>query len=298
MKPIQRVADLHCAICVFVLAALPAVASQIDTLVTSDAGTGCTPGMLQGTVSATLPFNLCQPSEFLTFGAGASASAGFLSLGTSASASWRDQLTGGSISASATAQAADVVTVGGGNPGDTAFLEFQFEISGTNSAILLGIPGPIGTSVGSSFTNLITCDFNPILLPIAIGCPAPAADAILNFGAIDYLNFPVQVEVPVPFGVPWGIYFELYSTTGAVIDPSLVVNFDGSSSFGDTAQITSVSVLDSNHQPISSPTLVADSGTIYPIATSAVPGPASDALALLGLGVLWVWRKRGTGFSL
>ena len=103
--------------------------------------------------------------------------------------------------------------------------------------------------------------------------------------------------MPVPFGTPWGIFFELYSTTGATIDSSLVVNFDGSSSFGD-AQITSVSVLDSNHQPISSPTLVADSGTIYPIATSAVPGPASDALALLGLAGLWACRKRGTGFSL
>ncbi|HKE10891.1 MAG TPA: hypothetical protein VKE73_04915 [Myxococcota bacterium] len=298
MKPIQRVADLHCAICVLVLAALPAVASQVDTLVTSDAGAGCTPGMLRGTVSATLPFNVCQPTEFLTFGAGASASAGFLSLGTSASVSWHDQLPGGSISASATAQAADVVTVGGGNPGDTAFLEFQFEISGTNSAILLGMPGPIGTSVGTSFTNLIACDFNPTLLPIAIGCPAPAADVVLHFDAINYLNFPVQVEVPVPsFGVPWGIYFELYSTTGAVIDPNLVVNFDGASSFGD-AQITSVSVLDSHHQPVSSPTLVADSGTIYPIATSAVPGPAGDALALLGLAGLWACRKRGTGFSL
>jgi hypothetical protein len=292
----RSVADLHCAICVLVLAALPAAGSQLDTLVTSDAANACTPGMLRGTVSATLPFNLCQPSEFLTFGAGASASAGFLSLGTSASASWHDQLPGGSISASATAQAADVVTVGGGNPGDTAFLEFQFEITGTNSAILLGMPGPIGTSVGSSFTNLIACDFNPNLLPIAIGCPGPAPDAVLNFGAIDYLNHPVQVEVPVPFGVPWGIYFELYSTTGAVIEPDLVVNFDGSSSFGG-AQITSVSVLDSNHQPISSPTLVADSGTVYPIATSAVPGPASDAIALLGLAGVWVCRKRGRGFS-
>jgi hypothetical protein len=244
-----------------------------------------------------LPFNLCQPSEFLTYGAGASANAGFLSLGTSATASWHSQLTGGSISASATAQAADVVTVGGGKPGDTAFLEFQFEISGTNSAILLGIPGPIGASVGSSFTHLIACDFNPILLPIAIGCPAPAEDAVLNFGAIDYMNFPVLVEVPVPFGTPWGIYFELYSTTGAVIDPGLVVNFDGSSSFGD-AQITSVSVLDSNHRPISKPTLVADSGTSYPIAAPAPPGPASDALALLGLAGFWACRKRGTGFSL
>jgi len=174
MKAIQRVADLHCAICVVVVAALPAVASQLDTLVTSDAANGCAGGMLQGTVSATLPFNLCQPDEFLTYGAGASASAGFLSLATAASASWHSQLTGGSISASATAQAADVVTVGGGNPGDTAFLEFQFQITGNNSAILLGIPGPIGTSVGASFTNLIACDFNPMELPIGLAALLPA----------------------------------------------------------------------------------------------------------------------------
>jgi len=296
MKQIQRVADLSRLMCILGLAALPAIASQVDTLVTSDVGAGCTTGILQGTVSASLSFHLCQLSDFVIIGGGASAHADYLSLGTSVTGSLQSQLPGGDVSDSATAQSADVITVGGGNPGDLGFLDFQFELSGTNTAVLTGANGHTGTSVGASFTNLIVCDFNPILLPIGIGCPAPAADAVLNFGAVSYSNFAVDVEVPIQFDVPLGIFFELYSTTGAIIDPSFVVNFDGSSSFLDTAQIISVLVLDSNHQPISDPTLDAQSGTLYPLAggpsTPAVPEPSGMAFLLAGAMTILAYARR------
>src|SRR5690348_3565233 len=277
---------------VFGLAALPAAASQVDTLVTSDTGGGCNSvGILQGTVSASLPFNLCQAAGNTLFGAGASAVADYLSLGTAASASWQSDFPGGSISASATAQSADVLTVGGGTPGDLAYLQFQFAISGSNLTTLTGFTG---TSVADSFTNLIVCNFNPIFLPIAIGCPYPGApEAIFHFDALSYSSLPVQVDVPIHFDVPWGVYFELYSTTGATIDPSFVVSFSGSSSFIDTAKITSVSVLDANLQPIANPTLVADSGTLYPLLGAAppppppsnLPEPSGMALLLTGAGL-------------
>src|SRR5579871_2875965 len=100
-------AALRRAIGIFALAVLPAAASQLDTLVTSDTANGCNSvgGSLQGTVSASLPFNLCQSGATL-YGAGASAVAGYLSLGTSATGSWQSNLPGGGISASATAQSA------------------------------------------------------------------------------------------------------------------------------------------------------------------------------------------------
>jgi hypothetical protein len=294
---IQTVAAWRLAIGIFALAALPAAASQVDTLVTSDVGGGCNSvGILQGTVSASLPFNLCQAAGNTLFGAGASAVADYLSLGTSASASWKSDFPGGGLSASATAQSADVLTVGGGNPGDLAFLRFQFAISGTNSTILTGFTG---TSSADSFTNLVVCNFNPILLPIAIGCPGPAPEAIFHFDALNYSNLPVQVDVPIHFDVPWGVFFELYSTTGAVIDPNFVVSFSGSSSFIDTAKITSVSVLDANLQPIADPTLVADSGTLYPLLGASSPGPQPSVpepsgmmLLLTGAAGLIGWRKR------
>src|SRR5690242_11307237 len=195
---IRRKMPASClATIVIALAALPAAASQVDTLVTSDVGGGCNSvGILQGTVSASLPFNLCQGPGNTLFGAGASAVADYLSLGTSASASWQSDFPGGGLSASATAQSADVLTVGGGNPGDLGFLQFQFAISGTNLTTLTGFTG---TSVAESFTNLIVCNFNPILLPIAIGCPGPAPEAIFHFDALSYSNLPVQVDVPIHF---------------------------------------------------------------------------------------------------
>ena len=291
MKPIHHMAGPYRAICVLALAALPVVASQVDTLVSSSAGSGCTTVSLQGTVSASLPINVCQFSD-VVFGAGASAFASFLSLGTSASGFWHSQVTtGGQVSAAATAQSADVITVGGGNLGDPAFLEFQFEISGNNLATLIGPTLQIGTSVGGSFTNLIACDFDPNLLPIAIGCPAAAPDAVLNFPGVSYLNTPVGVEIPVRFGVPVGIFFELFSTADAVIDPNFVVNFDGSSDFFNTAKIMSVSVLDGNHQPVSGAALVAESGTVYPVA-GAVPEPSAGALLLIGVTVMFAYKWR------
>lgn len=290
------------ALSLLALAALPVMASQLDTLVTSDTGGGCNSvGILQGTVSASLPFNLCTASGNTLFGAGASAVASYLSLGTSATASWQSDFTGGGISASATAQSADVLTVGGGNPGDLGYLQFQFDINGTNTSILTGANGSIGTSFGNSFTNLIVCDFNPILLPIAIGCPPPGVPIALDhFDANQVLHVPVQVDVPIHFDVPSGVFFELYSTTGAGIDPNLVVSFSGSSSFIDTAQITSVSVLDANLQAIANPTLVADSGTLYPLLGAAppppppsnLPEPSSMALVLTGTAVAIGFGKR------
>ena len=297
---IQTVAAWRRAIGIFALAVLPAAASQVDTLVTSDTGGGCnTVGILQGTASASLPFNLCQAAGNTLYGAGASAVADYLSLGTAATASWQSNLPGGSISASATAQATDVITTGGGNPGDLGYLQFQFAISGTNLTTLTGFTG---TSVADSFTNLIVCDFNPLFLPIAIGCPGPAPLAIFHFGALSYSNLPVQVDVPIHFDVPWGVFFELYSTTGATIDPRFVVSFSGASSFIDTAKITSVSVLDANLQPIANPTLVADSGTLYPLLGAAppppppsnLPEPSSIALLLTGAGLVVAYGRRKT----
>jgi hypothetical protein len=243
-----------------------------------------------------LPFHLCQIGQ--TFiGGGASAVAGYLSLGTSATASYQSNLSGGSVSDSATAETFDVLTVGGGNPGDLGFLDFQFDINGTNSTILTGAAGFTGTSFGDSFTNLIVCDFNPIFLPTgtgAAGCPDPGVpDALYHFDAIDYSHVVVQAELPIHFDVPWGVSFQLYSVTGAGIDPSFVVSFSGSSSFIDTAAITSVSVLDANHQAVGDPTLLADSGTLYPLLgvapppppPSNLPEPSSMAVLLSGAGL-------------
>jgi hypothetical protein len=86
--------------------------------------------------------------------------------------------------------------------------------------------------------------------------------------------------------------FILSTNTAVTFDPSLVVTFTGSSDFSHTAVLNSVRLLDENHQPVANPTLVAESGTIYPLAgVAAVPEPSSVTLVLEGALAIWAARR-------
>ena len=62
---------------------------------------------------------------------------------------------------------------------------------------------------------------------------------------------------PIIFGQRTGVHLELFSTTGARLDPDLVVNFSGSTDFSHTVTLTFVQLLDANGQPVSNPGLTA-----------------------------------------
>ena len=280
---------MYRAIAVLTLAATPLAA---DLITIAGIGYVGVSDLQQGTVSASIPTSLYD-FDVIKFTAGAAANAGYLDLGTSATFSTMNGVPPPEDgSASATALSEDVLTPLGGMPGAAGFLDYTFALTGSNSAVLTGFsPFGVGTSVGASFTNLLVCTAGASQAPVGLGCPF--FDVVAHVTSSSLTNAPFQVEIPITFGQPIDVVFELFSTTGARFDHTVVVNFDGSSDFFDTAQITSIDLLDANHQPISSPGLLATSGTIYPLnGTSAIPEPNSLLFLLSSAALLFTVRRK------
>ena len=89
--------------------------------------------------------------------------------------------------------------------------------------------------------------------------------------------------------------FQIDGTASPVPEPDtllLLLNLTWFSRFFSTAKISSVALLDENGNPVSNPLLLAESGTIYPLAgeLSSVPEPSTARLMGTAVALLSITR--------
>jgi len=169
-------------------------------------------------------------------------------------------------------------------------------VSGSNGALLSGVGGGVGSSVGVSYSALLACDGSA-----NFGCDVEEGPPAASFMSTSYTDVPVEASLPIIYGQPVEVEFELFSHTGYESDPGLLVGFDGFSNFFDTVTLESVQLLDGNGNPVSDPQLIAESGTNYPLGSppggppSTAPEPSTAlllALALAALGAMPIGSGR------
>jgi hypothetical protein len=223
----------------------------------------------------------------------AQAQAGFLGLRTSASFSEQVKAPGvGGGDVFAYAFSGDILTPAGGTPGSPGSAVFDFLVSGSNGALLSGVGGVVGSSVGVSYSALLACDGSA-----NFGCDVEEGPPAASFMSTSYSDVPVEISLPIIYGQPVEVEFELFSHTGYASAPGLLVSFGGFSNFFDTVTLQSVQLLDGNGNPVSDPQLIAESGTNYPLGTppSTAPEPSTAlllALALAALGAMPIGSGR------
>jgi len=292
-----RRAGLSLAACLSIAAYCSGVAhADLLTQVSWDVGPAFTSD--SGSSHAATPaggFNL--GPDVLVGSASATANAGYLGLGTSTAFATRDTLPTAITEgvADATAESLDIFTPGGLPAGTSGFLVLTLEISGSNSAVLSAtnpgegqflVPSGFGARTvlgigGGSFSG------DASLLPPLTGSFATFPSVLggtFTFDGAEYDHVPIQVEFPLVYGNPFALYMIMNSNTGiALSQQSVAVTFAGTSSFGDTAAIVSVALLDSDHRSVSGASLASESGTLYPIAPTGVPEP--DPIVLFGVAL-------------
>lgn len=282
---------MHRLIAVSTLLLLPASGSQLFTRASYSYGPAFGSGT--GQDIAILPPTSLNVNASITASAAAEARSSYLGLGTYVLfTTFNTSPTLISEAGSfAIAQTEDVLTPGGGLPGTPGRMTFTFDVSGTNTSMLSGDP-LIGRTAASTDTVLQACALPPAAVtPLpASSCSSPAA----TFNAAGYSHVPVVFSIGVVYGDPTAVIVSLTSQTGLTFDPTHAVSFSGVSDFLHTANLISVQLLDQNGQRVAKPTLVAESGTIYPLAdTSAggsVPEPSTFGLFLIGGGALCLAR--------
>lgn len=108
----------------------------------------------------------------------------------------------------------------------------------------------------------------------------------------------VSLEAPFEFGQPLSLSFDLFANI-SVFDSTFPFYYDFSASvdFENSATLTTMLVTDTNGVPIPGVSVLAESGTAYPVSPLNAPIPIPATLPLLGAalgGLLFVvrWPRR------
>jgi hypothetical protein len=252
-------------------------------------------GFDTGQAHAALPFVSFNLGPDITGSAAAEAHSSYLSLGTYALFTTFNTMPTqiSEAGAFAMAQMEDVVTPTGGVTGQPGLMIFTFEVSGTNTSMLSGDALVGKTSFGTS-TVVQGCNVPPIAVtPLPFNACTSSAE---TFDGASYSHVPVTFSFGIVYGDQTAVVFSMNSQTGVRFDPTHAISFSGVTDFLHTMNLTSVELLDQNGQQITNGTLLAESGTIYPIAgvsaVGGVPEPGTLVLLLVGIAALYVRSLR------
>ncbi|HTR39948.1 MAG TPA: PEP-CTERM sorting domain-containing protein [Bryobacteraceae bacterium] len=243
-----------------------------------------------------IPENVFFNDGDILLSGGASAHSGYLSKGTAADILNQNSFPfAGAPFAFASAGSIDVVTPGTSAPVSSGFLVLDFLVSGSNSGVFMGSADPATGSSSFGFTRLQVCD-NGHNASGSVRCDGAGQTSTFSGGS--YVNLPVEFKIPVIIGESITLFVGQETQVG-VVPHALVTSFSGSSDFAHTSTLTSVQLTDLDGNPLPDPTLVADSGTIYPLGSTsaAVPEPSMFLLAGAALVACYLRRRSWTALS-
>ena len=252
---------------------------------------GVSGNLTTGDLQSTIPDTVFYNDGNILFEGGANAINGFLSKGTAGDIFNQNSFSfAGAPLAFAFAGSTDVLTPGTSAPISSGFLVLDFLVSGSDSGVFSGVADPVTGSSSFAFTRLQVCNNGHNASP-TVSCDG--AGQTLTFSDASYTNLPVEFKIPVTVGQSFTLFISQETQVG-VVPHALINSFSGSSDFYHTSVLTSVQLTDANGAPLPDPTLVADSGTIYPFgsAPAAVPEPSTILLAGAALAACCLTRRR------
>jgi PEP-CTERM motif len=253
----------------------PAVAG----LITSAAVTLCGQTLAESGSAATFVGPVNADCGNFTAAGSAKANAGFVSMGTEAL--FLVQSTGPSNvlnQAVAEARSEDILTPQGLPAGAPGRLVYTFDISGENHAELSSI-----NSDGFARTQLLGLVTNSIFR---------FNDRVLTLDAAEYDHFRAQFDFGIVYGEPNTVELRMISLSRVQLDPTSPANFVGVTDFADTITLSSVDLLDVDGRPVPNASLLAASGTRYPLTGSSISVPEPSSVLLLTIGLIGLYFGR------
>ena len=275
----------------FAVTAVPRLAFALpfgqDTLIIYEYTGGGAPVNLYGSPSQVLPSQGFSVPDSGSGSFGGSADAGPLTLRTGAfvNAIGNNQCKcvgmGAYVNTRAVTQDSFTISQLVGVPG---FLAYDLEVSGSAAGTTTGngkfTAGPIGSirvNAGAFIPSGVTA--------LGLGGANYSPPDII-FSSASLVTTHYRIEVPIGVGLPITVWLALSSIVEGGASDGTVAGF---SDYTSTLHIRSLTVLDTQHQPMPDAVITALSGTVYP-----APEPPVVALAFVALFALVAARRRVT----